>query len=114
MSYCRWSSIVYEDSPEAAQEYVDRIKDMDSKEFAELYCSGKYHENIEALGAVKSQAYVYENNYGGFTCHIAGGETFSSSLPDMIDYLVDKKAGGVAVPQDAIDALKEEFAEVSL
>lgn len=57
--------------------------------------------------------YVYEDVSGVWVTHVAVGMSFNDASPgECADRLTALKAEGFDVPQDAIDTLREEQAEM--
>lgn len=109
MSYCRWSCVVPELSPDV---------DFSIEKLMGLYKDGGYgtYKNyLNDSGAVFSEAYVYESIYGGFVCHWIGKEDdYTETAGEMAEILIAAVKKGKRVPQSAIDALLEEELESSV
>ena len=108
MSYCRWSSVIPELSPNV---------DCSIKKMLNLiiYKDGgydAYRKYLEDNGAVYSEAYVYESVYGGFVCQWQEEEdVHTETAGEMAEILIAAVKRGKRVPQSAIDALIEEEIE---
>jgi len=105
MSYCRWSCIVPELSPN-----VDcSLKKMLSLIVYEGGGYAAYRKYLKDNAAVYSEAYVYEDFHGNFVCHWKNGEyELTDTAGEMAELLSDAIKKGKRVPQSAIDELLKE------
>jgi hypothetical protein len=105
MSYCRWSSVIPELSPNvdcSVKKMLDLIIYQDGGYAA-------YRKYLEDNGAVYSDAYVYEGCYGGFICHWKEEKSDSTETAgEMAEILIAAVKRGKRVPQSVIAALLEE------
>ena len=105
MSYCRWSSVIPELSPNvdcSVKKMLDLIIYEDGGYAA-------YRKYLEDNDAVCSDAYVYEDYYDGFVCHWKDENTvITENAGEMAEILISAVKRGKRVPQSAINALLEE------
>ena len=106
MSFCRWTSICLEDSNVLVNLYWDMLSE---ESYMRKMFDGSLYKDLDKLGAVYSEAYIYQSGDDTYVCSWNDGEDFESGLEGMIEHLKEAKAKGRKFPKHVIEDLTEEM-----